>query len=161
MIVVVIMGVVYTLAITNFSRLSDESANVDLKNLKEYLLSQKFQESARLLCLNECSDCNVYLDGTPVKKIDDFFDAGVIIYRYEFNYGYTEQEVDVYFDENDVEKDVCFSYEINQDGVGDQVLIEYKKKFYDYVPYLKSVVVYSSLEEAKEAHAKLEEEVLQ
>ena len=155
------MGVVYTLAINNFTRLSDESSRVDLKSLKEYLSSLKFKENAKLLCLDQCSDCSVYLDGIAVKKIDDFFDASVTTYRYEFNYGYTEKEPDVYFNENDVEKDVCFSYKISKDGVGNQVLIEYKKQFYDYSSYLNDIAVYSSLSEAEEAHRKLEQEVLQ
>jgi len=160
MIVVVIMGVVYTLAITNFSRLSDDSSRVNLKTLKAYLMSQKFERSAKLLCLDECSDCNVYLDSKVTTKIEDFFDASVVLYRYEFNYGYTQKEMDVVFDKNDVEQDVCFSYEINKEGVGDQVLVEYKKHFYDYSPYLQDVAVYSSLSDAQEAHRQLEEEVL-
>ena len=61
--------------------------------------------------------------------------------------------------EEGVEEDVCFSYEIEKNGVGDQVLVEFKEKYYDLSTYFENTVVYDSLEEAQEIKEDLQSEV--
>ena len=90
LIVIIIMGVIYTLAINNFSALSDKSAKLTMKNLKEYLLSSQYDKSARLLCLDNCQECALYIDGNKTKDIEKFLDAPVRTYRYETNSGYIQ-----------------------------------------------------------------------
>ena len=41
-------------------------------------------------------------------------------------------EQEIYFNTHDIEEDVCFSYEVDKRGVGDQMLVEFKTKVYDY-----------------------------
>ena len=161
MIVIVIMGVVYSMAVNNITRLSDESANIDLKNLKDYMINIPHESSVKLICLDDCSECNLFVDGIKKQKIDSFVDDSVRVYRYDYLYGFTKRDFNVFFNRENVEENVCFSYKIDAEGIGDQVLIEFKDKFYDFSPYFKATQVYSSLEEANSAREQKAKEVMQ
>jgi len=161
MIVIVIMGVVYSMAVNSFTRLSDESANIDLKNLKEYMINTPYESSVKVICLDDCSECNLFVDGIKTQTLDSFVDDSVRIYRYEYIYGFTKREFDVFFNVDNVEENVCFSYKIDEEGIGDQVLIEFKDKFYDFSPYFTRTQVFSSLEDANSARAERAKEVIQ
>ena len=154
------MGVIYTLAISNFSRLSDESEKLNLGNLKEYLISQDYDKSAQLLCLDDCAECDIYLDGNKTQTIEGLVDNSVRTYRYEQLYGFVEKKKDVFFNADDIEENVCFSYTVDKSGIGEQMLIEYKNKYYDTSTYLEPTVVYNSIEDAQEAKENLINEVL-
>ena len=156
-----IIGVVYTLAIGNFAKLSDESLKLTLSNLKEYLDSTPHAKSVKLLCLDDCSECDILVDGKKSKTIENFLDESVRVYRYEFSYGVVEAEKEVFFNSDNVEEDVCFSYEVDKSGVGDQVLVEFKESVYDFSPYFSKTAVYSSVEDAVEAREELIREVMQ
>ena len=161
MIVIVIMGVVYNLASSNLARLSKDNGKITLVNLKTYLQSLKHEKSVQLLCLDDCSDCDVYVDGVKTKTLNNLFkDRDVIVYRYEFSYGYTAKEQDVYFNKEGVEENVCFSYIIDEEGVGEQVLVESQNKFYDYSSYMESTKVYTSLSDASSVRDDLIQKVL-
>jgi len=51
MIVIVIMGVVYTLVIGNFKKVGDKGENFSLNNRKEYLRFVAHKESVKLVIL--------------------------------------------------------------------------------------------------------------
>ena len=155
------MGVVYNLASSNFARLSKDNEKITLYNLKTYLKGLKHEKSVQLLCLDDCSECDVYVDGAKTKTLDELFkDSDVKVYRYEFAYGYTPKEQDVYFNEEGVEETVCFSYAIDKEGVGDQVLVESQNKFYDYTSFVEPTKVYSSLSDASSARDELIQKVM-
>lgn len=160
MIVILIMGVIYTLSIDNFKRLNDKSSSLTLLNLKKYLNSFKHTKSVKLLCLEDCSNCDVYVDGVKSKNIESFLDSSVKTYRYESSYGFIESEADVFFNADDVEEDVCFSYKIDKNGIGDQVSVEFKNQFYDLSTYFSDTVVYNSMEEMLSHKEELSREVL-
>jgi len=161
MIVIVIMGVVYSMAVNNFSRLSDESKNVNLKNLKKYMINIPHDTSVAVICLDDCSECNIFVDGVKSQEIESFVDDSVKAYRYEFAYGYTQHEFDAFFNRENVEENVCFSYKVDKEGIGDQVLIEFKEKFYDFSPYFKTTEVFTSLSDANDAREEKVKEVMQ
>ncbi|MDB2562095.1 type II secretion system GspH family protein [Sulfurimonas sp.] len=161
LIVIMIIGIVYTLVIGNFNRVAEEKTQLSLENLKENLLSLKYEKSAKLLCLDDCSTCEILLDGEVQKTIEDLLDENIRMYRYDTLYGYTEIEQEVYFNTEDIEEDVCFSYEVDKAGVGTQVLVEFKEKFYDYSSYFTKTKVYNSMGEAQEAREDLMREVRQ
>ena len=161
MIVVVIMGVVYSLSVNSFSKLKEENKKVTLLNLKEHLLALANHKEAELLCLDDCSLCTIYVGKKKVQELEDFLDSSVELYRYEFNFGFTKIEPRVYFDKDDIEKDVCFSYRVDKQGVGDQVLVAYKDKYYDFTPYFETTQVYSSLSDAQSAKENKAQELTQ
>ena len=161
MIVIVIIGVVYTLAVTNIQSLAEQKMIPSFSNLKEYLHSfiKEDAQTARLLCLDDCSECSVYVDGVKGKTTESFFDSSVEVYRYDFLQGSQVIEPPVYFNEEDVQERVCFSYEIDKNLIGDQVMIVYKDKAYDYTTYFTQTPVYDSLSELVEDKEALNQEV--
>ena len=151
LIVILIIGVVYTLSIGSFEKVKDESKKLTLQNLKEYLQALPYEKSAEILCLDDCSECELLVDGEKFKELDDFLDKSVKSYRYDFSYGMVELEK---------EDEICFSYSVDKKGVGQQVIVEFKDLFYDFSTYLSPVGIYSSLEEARDAKEQLTQEVL-
>jgi len=159
LLVIVIIGVVYTLALGSFEQLAKKETGLSLEKMKEYLFSLEYEKTAKLLCLDDCLTCDLVLDGNVSKTIDSFVDDTVKTYRYDFLYGYVEQEPDVYFNVENIQEDVCFSYELDKNGVGSQILVEFNEKFYDFSSYFREVGIYNSIEEAREAKEEVMKEV--
>ena len=153
------MGVVYTLSVSSFNQKSEELTNVTLLNLKEYMQSLKYEQNVKLLCLDSCESCDVLVDGVKTKTLENFLDDSVRVYRYEFLSGTMEVMRDVYFNEEDVQEDVCFSYSINKQGVGGQVLVEFKENVYDFTTFMSPTKVYLSMEDAIQSKEELIQEV--
>ena len=87
-------------------------------------------------------------NGNKLQDVDSFFDDSVEFYRYDFFLG------DVALN-----RQSCFDFSVDGDGVSDQVIIVYKEKAYDYTPYFEGVKEYNSLSELKDAKEKLISEV--
>jgi prepilin-type N-terminal cleavage/methylation domain-containing protein len=162
MIVIVIIGVVYTLAVSNFQNIKDGKTKITMLNLKEYLQNIPHEKSVELLCLDACSSCDVFVDGKKYMDsalFDDFIDDSVEIYRYDFLLGAQEQSKKVYFNSENIEEDVCFSFAVDKQGVSEQVLVEFKDKVYDFTTHIGSVGVYDSIQELMDAKEKLAQEL--
>jgi len=148
MIVIVIIGVVYTLALSRIKAPKEETVKPSLKTLKSYLLSfSNDHKKTRLLC-KECKNCIILHDDKKVKEIEPFFDSSIEFYRYDFFLG------DVALN-----RENCFDFSVDGKGVSDQVIIVYKNKAYDYTPYFSGTVEYESLQALKDAKEKLISEV--
>jgi len=163
MIVIVIVGVVYTLAVSKLQNISQQKIVPSFANLKEYLHSflQEQTKEARLLCLDDCSECSVYVDGFKKVSFDSFFDSSVEIYRYDFLQGSQSVELPTFFDEDSLEQRVCFSFSVDKNMIADQVIVVYKERAYDYTTYFTQTPVYESLSELIEAKEAQNQEVLQ
>ena len=162
MIVIVIIGVVYTLVITKLQSVGEEKMTPSLSNLKEYLISlNKENQSVRFLCLDDCSSCAIYKDGVKSQEVESFFDDSIETYRYDFLQGALRVKDAVFFNEEDVQESVCFSFGVDKNLVADQVIVVYKDKAYDYSSYFKETPVYDYLEEAIDAKQDLVQKVMQ
>jgi hypothetical protein len=159
MIVVMIMGVVYTLSINGLQRSAKGVANLSLLNLKEYMLSLEYKKDVKILCLDECEKCDIFIDGEKHETLEKFLDKSVKTYRYEFLQGMHEAPYALSFNAENIEEDVCFSYSIDKQGVGEQVLVEYKNAVYDYTPFFTSTLKYASMQEAINAREQLIQKV--
>lgn len=159
LIVVMIIGVIYTLSVGSLNKMAQEKEKLTLENLKTYLFNIPHKKYVQLLCLDDCSSCDIYADNSKIQTVDNFLDKSVRAYRYDYFYGYTEIEKEVYLNTDNVEKDICFSYVIDKSGVGSQVLVEFQEKFYEYTSYFDMVHVYNSIEDAREAKESLIQEV--
>jgi prepilin-type N-terminal cleavage/methylation domain-containing protein len=149
MIVIVIIGVVYSLALSRIKAPKKEVVAPSLVTLKSYLRSfSKDHNRVELLCKDSCDACSLFVDGKKIKDVKSFFDATVTFYRYDFFLG------DVA-----LERQSCFDFSIDKEGVSDQVIIVYKDKAYDYTPYFDDVKVYDSLATLKDAKEQLISEV--
>jgi len=144
------MGVVYVLAVHNLQNIKDPETALTLQNLKKYLQTVPYKKNVELLCLDDCSSCDVLIDGQKdpnLKSIDNFIDNSIKIYKYDFYLGLQEQRKKIYFNEENIEENVCFSFSVDKKGVSEQVAVKFKNKVYDYTTYLTPTPVYDSLEE--------------
>ncbi len=149
LIVILIIGVVYTLAVSNIQSLKDDKVKPNLLNLKNYLTSLSYESSVKLMCLDKCNDCSIYIDEKLNKEysseFDNFLDSSVKTYRYDFNLGMINLKNKIYFNLRDSEEEICFSYEVDKKGVGTQVIVEYKGYIYDFTQYFTDTMRYYSL----------------
>ncbi|MDF1877757.1 prepilin-type N-terminal cleavage/methylation domain-containing protein [Sulfurimonas sp. SAG-AH-194-L11] len=162
MIVIVIIGVIYTLAVSKLQNVGTQKLTPSLKNLKEYLFTyiQEDTKEVKLLCLDACESCSVYVDGVKqAKEIDSFFDESIEVYRYDFLQGAVRKEDAIIFNEEGRQEDVCFSLSVSKDLVSDPLIVVFKEKAYDYTTYFTPTKVYSHLEELLEAKEILVQEV--
>ncbi len=164
LIVVLIIGVVYSLAVTSFAKAGDNTTRVSLDNLREYLQSLQHEKDVKFLCLDDCSSCDILVDGEIDEafkgSFDNFIDNSIKVYRYDSYQGVQEITKEIYFNSEDVEEDVCFSYTVGIKGIGDQVFVEYNKKVYDYSSYFGETPVYNSVEELVDAKEMLMMEII-
>jgi prepilin-type N-terminal cleavage/methylation domain-containing protein len=154
LIVIVIIGVLYTLSINNFKTLKNKDEKLTLKTLKRYMQNIPHEKSVKILCTQNCLSCDFYVD-TKIfleKKIsEDFLDNTTKVYRYSFSSGM----VDVIYPNN-----ICFSYTIDKKGVGEQIFVESRGLVYDFTTYLHKTKVYKSIDDVVEMKDNLIQEIL-
>ena len=155
LIVVLIVGIVYTLGITNFNSLKEAKIKPSLLNLKNYLSSLKYEDKVELICLDRCRSCNIYIDGeineTKSVSFDSFLDSSVRVYKYTIFEGLQEKAKEIYFNSEGSSEEICFSYSLDKRGRGEQVFVEYKGKVYDFTNYLTKTTEFTSIDEAQES----------
>jgi len=165
LIVVLIIGIVYTLAVSSFTKLEENTAQINLLNLREYLQSFEHEKSVRFLCLDDCSSCEIIIDGETNEEskdsFDGFVDDTIEVYRYSMNQGMEQIRDEVFFNSENVEESVCFSYEVDYKGVGEQVFIKFRQRVYDYSSYFESTPSYGTLQEASDFKDSLRAKVIQ
>ena len=151
MIVIVIIGVVYSLAISKIKEPLKKTAHKPtLLTLKSYLL--RFMQDGNkvsIVCGDRCSQCTIYRDNKVVSKIASFVDENVQSYRYDFFLGAVALPKG---------KD-CFTFSVYKNGVSDQIIVLDKGKAYDYTGYFTKTKAYNSLQDAITAKKQLQEEV--
>ena len=164
LIVILIIGIIYTLAITNFQNITNPTKKLTIENLGHYLNSFQHKKDVKFLCLDDCSSCNIFVDGEIVKELkgsfDNFIDDSIRVYKYSYLDGYIKKEFTPYFNHEGIEEDVCFSFSIDKNGISDQILLEYNNKFYDFSSNLSTKKIYNSIEEATEAKENLKYKIL-
>ena len=157
------MGVVYTLAVSKLKSAPQDESPLDFLHLKEYLVSfiGVDAKSARLVCLDECEECSIYVDGEKVHSFESFFDADVRSYRYDFLEGMREVQKDVFFSADNLQQDLCFSLSVDKRGISEQLFILYKERVYDFTTYLEPTREYISLDEVVQEKERLYQKVMQ
>lgn len=158
MIVIVIIGVIYTLAVSKLQHVAEQKQVPSFLNLKEYLLSyiKEDAQDVRLLCLDDCEKCYVYVDGVSQEEaIEPFFDSSVEVYRYDFSQGLVQLQDAVFFNEEGRQENVCFTFSMSKNLISDQVIVVYKEKAYDYSAYFEGVKMYNHLGELSEEKERL------
>ena len=163
LIVIVIIGVVYTLAVTKLKSVGEDKQSPSFLNLKEYLGTyiKTDGDNASLVCLDDCKECLVLVDGVKVDTIESFFDASVERYRYSDYEGAVELAEAVYFNEDGVQEDVCFSFSLQRNKVAQQMIVVYKDKAYDYTSFFSKTKEYESLGDFRDAKEEAYQRVMQ
>lgn len=149
MIVIVIIGVIYSLVVAKITLPAEKKLSPSLKTLKAYVASFIGEgNKATLVCTDSCKKCMVTRDGVKIMDIEPFFNPDIMLYRYDFFMG-----------DIPLQQKNCFEFSMDRNGVSDQVIVVTEDKVYDYVPYFSSVEVYDSLEDLHDAREKLISEV--
>ena len=163
LIVVVIIGLIYTLALPNFASLEQKKSNLTLADLKSVLQNTPHEERIAFLCIQECKECFLEVDSQRVedteKRFENFLDATVQRYKYEQQRGMVLLEKELYFKDENSYEELCFSYTIDKQLGGDAVYIAYGGKIYDYATAF-TTPIYNSIEEVQEMREKLEMDIL-
>ena len=156
------MGLIYRFAFGAIERikLAKEERLPTLETLKSYLLANDFSKEARLVCYNDCRRCALLLDSNLTKEFKSPFSESPKLYIYDALLGFEIVDPDPYFDSQGIQKDLCFSYRINPQGVGDQIYVEYQGRIFDYTEYFKQVKIYDSLETIRSHKEELMHRVL-
>lgn len=161
MIVIVIIGVVYTLVISKLQNFGEEKMEPNLLHLKEYLWTYMDKaKSVQMICFDDCNECTIYKDSVKVKSIKSFFDSNIMTYRYDVMQGAIEKKQNVFFNKEGVQENICFSFKLGKDLVSDQVIVVYDEKAYDYSSYFSKTESFDSLDDAVQEREKLYQEIM-
>ncbi len=166
LVVVAIIGIVYTLVMQNLSRIGPKATfsqkQWNIKELKEHLKSFSFEKELRLVCLDGCQNCLLVRDGKILMYPSLKFPShDVTLYRYFASEGFVEVDPEPYFNTEGVQEDVCFSYRFFGFGRGEQLIVQSGVKVFDLGEMGENVGEYESLEALKEHKEELLAKVLQ
>lgn len=81
--VVVIIGIIYSFVNINFSKLSKkDEAQLNIQNIKTYLRTIEYKETLSLKCIEEAKRCLVFADGELLEELKGIFDSVPAVYSY-------------------------------------------------------------------------------
>ena len=159
LIVIMILGVVYSLSITSLNRLSSNALDTK-KTLWEELqaLKQRFtyQHTLRIVCIDKCGRCFVEIDNTKRQTIKPFIKQKLQAFRYDPFNGMEPMEYESFFDQSGIEHDVCFSYRFIKGEVGEMFYVVKDQKVYKLGSVFGQDLFYSL-----DAAGRYEQELLQ
>ena len=163
LIVVVIIGVVYGLVIGSMKKINDKEAHLGFATLPQFVESFYQRNHVAFVCTDNCRECVLYVDGEPLKKVAAFMrdERQLHFWRYDADTGVQELLFTPIFDEDEREFDVCFRYEIFEDGSSSEMIVETKAQTYYYHGLLSPVTSHPTLQETQDALQRQREEVLQ
>ena len=163
LLVVVIIGVIYGLVINSMQKVNDKESALGFESLPSFMKSFHQRNRVALICTDNCKACGLYVDGEKVKEVDPFMEEERVLRFWSFNANTGTQELRFtpIFDEDDREFDVCFKYEIFEDGSSSEMIIETEKQSYDYRGLLTPPARYSSLQALEESRQEEIQELLQ
>lgn len=163
LLVVVIIGVIYGLVINSMQHINDKEASLSFETLPAFLQSVQQQNHVAFVCIDNCQECALYVDGVNVKKIEPFMKDERLLHFWHFdaNLGSQELRFSPIFDEDGRDFDVCFKYEIFKDGSSTEMIVETQKQSYEYRGPFHPVGRFSSLQALEENRQAELQEVLQ
>jgi len=162
LLVVVIIGVVYGLVISSMKRINNKEENLNFQTLPAFLETMFQQNHVAFVCVDNCRKCALYIDGEKLRDVEPFMkdERTLRFWHYDTNLGTQELRFSSLFDEDEREFDVCFRYEIFEDGSSSEMIVETKKNSYDYHGLLNRVDTYDSLQELENSRQDELQEVL-
>ena len=163
LLVVVIIGVIYGLVINSMQKINDKEAGLDFESLPSFVETLHHQNHVAFICTDNCKACAVYVEGEKVKEVEPFMAEESVLrfWHFDANTGTQELHFTPIFDEDDREFDVCFRYEIFDNGSSSEMIIETQKQSYDYRGLFHPVTRYSSLAALEESRQEEIQRVLQ
>lgn len=142
------MGLVYTLSITSFSKgmFSTQSSEF---NLIQYLKDRVNTQKNSLIELLIFEDGNILFSDRKIVQKDIPFDFEDIEF-YTFLKDGSKKEYFGYYEENDIEREILFRFQIFPNSSSTVAIVKIEEDFYTYFSYFKDIKKFSRLDEAKE-----------
>ena len=160
MLVVVIVGIVYTLALSTMKASKKTDADAfTLKTLPKYLRENFKLSDVKILCFEPCGKCQVIVDDEPLEEeIMLFENADVKSYELSFE-GYATQKEYLPYDKDDPYKQACFVLHKRVNDSIESVVLELDKEFIYYKAGYNKAEVYESLVSLQDAYKKELDEI--
>ncbi len=150
LIVILIIGLIYGLFVSNLHDKKKETQNITLLTMKQALLLQPFKQKSEVICFEPCEECFIYNDD---KKTDtspfSLFKTAPKVYKKDQFSQLQPYTFLAFLDAEEKPQDVCFRFSVFNNKSSSYYLVEAHKKFYLFHPYLKEVEVTSTLSDAK------------
>ena len=123
MIVIIIIGIVYTLVAIKFSQ--NEEKKIKLFDLPKILRDSKFYESVEVVCTeDEVKKCKVFFDNNLSKTSLKVFEKKPIVYKLMPDETLKEVEFEPIIDKNQKPIPVYFRYKVTKNGAGDEIIVD-------------------------------------
>lgn len=158
--VVILIGLVYGLAIDGIKKSGEPARRLTLHTLVDFMTTQHRHNRLSLVCTDRCRTCTLYADGNATKRVEAFLDDSAQYYRFDHYLGSETLTWTPLFDENGREEPVCFRYDLLPDGSRSEMLVEYGGEVFDLGGPFSPTAVYASLHEAVDARQRLDEEIV-
>jgi len=148
MLVVVIIGIVYAMALSSFKTPeAKDLESVSLMSLPKYLRENFSLQDAKLVCFEPCGRCGVLVDGQwQEDEIELFTSSEVKSYTIDIEGFSSESEFPPY-DINDGYRQACFVLHKASNGAIDPIILENEGSFIYYKAAYEEVEKYASLSE--------------
>jgi len=133
MLVVVIIGIVYALALSSFKPPDTKDLEAfSIMTLPKYLRDNFALQDAKLVCFEPCGKCNVLVDGEWQEEgIELFSSSDVRSYSLDIE-GFAKQSEFAPHDIQDAYKQACFILHKRSNGSIDPIVLETEGKFIYY-----------------------------
>ncbi len=150
LIVIIIIGLLYGLFVSNLQNKETKSDAITLLSMKKTLLNQPFKQKSEIICFEPCKECFIYNDDEKT-DVEPFalFKTPPKVYKKD-QYGKLEQYRFLSFlNKEDKLQDVCFRFSLLNNKSSSHYLVEADEKFYLFHPYLKDVETIQALSDAQ------------
>ena len=89
----------------------------------------------------------IVIPPTPIFKVIIKLTIAQIFYNFNINTGFSELPKAVFFNNENISEEICFSFRVDKQGISEQVVVEYKDKLYDFMDYFTNTKVYATTSE--------------
>ena len=160
MLVVVIIGIVYALALSSFKAPEKQGLELfTLHTLPEYLRQNYALSDAKIVCFEPCGKCNVMVDGALLEDEITLFESSEVK-SYELDLqGYAVEKEFPPHDIQNANKKACFILHKRPNGAIASIVLKNEKKFIYYTAGYEKPKEYDNLAAIQNDYQKIANEI--
>lgn len=149
--VIFIIGLIYSLIGISFDRFHSKDDNFKFENLKELLKNNQSNDTVKLVCYDLCQKCVIFKESKIIKdKIELKLDENLEVFKLDEFGDFREIEFNARFIGEHLEN-ICFEFKLYPNGSSSEYIVHNFGKYYIFDSYFKDVNVTDDLSFAKEA----------
>ncbi len=162
MIVIIIIGIIYSMVAFNFKNISKKEEKLSLQTLKTHLLRYFSNEHLTFICEDDCKKCILYKDYKLIKKdLNPPFQDRDSLKFYKISLDGTLKKADfIHIDANRSNHSVCFRYDIYPNSSSSELVIETSKEVVYMMPYFNKIKKFDNINEFRDYLDSLKREVV-